>query len=107
MKRLLAAGSTALLTTSGAFAGDLAPAPGPVYDWTGFYLGGNIGAAFNSSSADEQALQADLPSDIAHDLANEVQSSSTVFTGGGELGYNWQIDSFVIGAETDFNFTGF
>src|SRR5438045_714237 len=106
MKRTSLAGLTLFLLTSGAYAADVAPVP-VVYDWTGFYLGGNAGAAFNSSKADEQALEGDLPPDLAHELADKVQSSNTVFTGGGELGYNWQVNSFVFGAETDFNWLGF
>lgn len=61
MKKILL-GSVALvaLGTASAFAADLpartytkAPAyvPAPIYNWTGFYIGGHIGGAFNGSDS--------------------------------------------------------
>jgi len=107
MRRFFLVASTLFLLSSGAYAADMPAEPVAVYDWSGFYLGGNAGAAFNSSSVDEHALQGDIPPNLAHDLADKIDSSQTVFTGGGLLGYNWQMDNLVIGAETDFNFLGF
>src|SRR5262249_53711034 len=87
-------------------AADLGPGPAPVYDWTGFYVGGNLGAAINSSTVDDDVHSGDL-GPLGKDLKDEIQSSQTVFTGGGGIGYNWQIENWVFGAETDFNFTDF
>src|SRR6202047_2955257 len=58
MKRIfIAIAAVGSLLTTGAFAADLAPvytkAPPPVvavYDWTGFYIGGNIGYSWGRSS---------------------------------------------------------
>jgi len=88
-----------------AIAAEMVPPP-VVYDWTGFYVGGNLGAAINSSTVDQNVNSGDL-GDIGKELKDQIQDSQTVFTGGGELGYNWQFNSWVLGAEADFNWTDF
>ena len=58
MKRILIAASVALVTASGAQAADLAarpytkapPAVAAVYDWTGFYVGGNVGYGWGGNT---------------------------------------------------------
>ena len=64
MKRILIAGALALAAGGQALAADLPPAPPPpprapatyipapipYYNWTGFYIGGNLGYGFTSSS---------------------------------------------------------
>ncbi|HWM82534.1 MAG TPA: outer membrane protein [Pseudolabrys sp.] len=93
MKRaILAAAMTALLAGS-AYAADLpvrhmpvkAPVAVPYYNWTGFYIGVNAGGAFGRIS------QAGFGSD-----------SLNGFAGGAQIGYNWQVNNFVFGVETDF-----
>src|SRR4029078_13731798 len=88
-----------------AIAAEMVPPPA-VYDWTGFYVGGNLGAAMNSSTVDQNVNSGDL-GDVGKELKDQIQDSQTVFTGGGELGYNWQFNSWVLGAEADFNFPDF
>ena len=73
------------------------PAPVvPVFSWTGFYLGGNIGGAWSSTT---------VTSNITG--ANWKPSNST-FIGGGQLGYNyqWPGSNWVIGAEWTFDWGG-
>ena len=58
MKRILIAAAVALGTASGAQAADLAarpytkapPAVAAVYDWTGFYVGGNVGYGWGGNT---------------------------------------------------------
>ena len=58
MKRILIAAAVALSTASGAQAADLAarpytkapPAVAAVYDWTGFYVGGNVGYGWGGNT---------------------------------------------------------
>lgn len=60
-----------------------APAPAyyaPYFSWTGFYAGVNGGYGWSSSFADN--------------------AKGGVY--GGQLGYNWQINNFVLGIEGDF-----
>lgn len=85
-----AAPAAALLLAAGfgAHAADLSKAykaqPAPVaasFNWSGFYIGANAGYGWGSSN-----------------LSGAV--------GGGQLGYNWQADRFVLGIETDFQASG-
>jgi len=97
MKKIISSGvaAAALLVAAPAFAADIAqPYPTkapvvavePVFSWTGFYLGGNVGGAWGSG---EDAL----------DLLGLEPSG---FIGGGQLGYNVQLDNnIVIGIEAD------
>jgi opacity protein-like surface antigen len=81
-----------------AWAADLplkAPAVPASYDWTGFYLGGNLGAT-NATSSFSDTLAA----------ARSTFSSSNPasFLGGGQLGVNYEFHSgLVIGAEAMFD----
>src|SRR5580704_16201997 len=100
MKRIMIASALALATAAPALAADLPPpaapprAPvayipaGPIFSWTGFYVGLNAGGAFGSSSWT-------TPS-------GPVSSFSTIGAlAGAQIGGNYQIGQFVIGAEGD------
>ena len=88
--------------------------PPPVYSWTGFYIGGNFGAGFGTTEA---TLNIGPPNTIINALAGPgvppitvnvpvVSQSSNGFLGGGQLGYNWQMGTFVFGVEGDFDAAG-
>ena len=81
-----------------AWAADLplkAPAVAADYDWTGFYLGGNLGAANGTTSF----------SDTFRPLRSTFSSSNPAsFIGGGQLGINYEFRSgLVVGAEAMFD----
>jgi hypothetical protein len=81
-----------------AWAADLplkAPAAPAYYDWTGFYLGGNLGAANGTTSF----------SDTIRPLPSTFSSSNPAsFIGGGQLGINYEFRSgLVVGAEAMFD----
>ncbi len=81
-----------------AFAADLPvkappPAPVPIFSWTGLYLGANIGGARSSGSVTDVITGANLNSD------------SSGFIGGGQVGYNYQFNTFVLGVEWDIDGT--
>jgi outer membrane immunogenic protein len=68
------------------------PAPAPVYNWTGFYIGGNLGAGFTSGSFSDT---------LGSTFTN---SSSTTFLGGGQVGVNDEFwGGVVVGAEAMFD----
>ena len=104
MKTLLAATalSTALLAAP-AMAADLSRgvAPSPAlapasvvdygFNWTGGYVGANVGYRW---------LSADASNGI--DPSSSPDSSSVA--GGLQAGYNWQMNQFVFGVETDFGY---
>jgi outer membrane immunogenic protein len=118
MKKLALAISLALFGTASALAADIAPAytkapvMAPVYSWTGFYLGGNLGGAWGSSDPTTSTVfsptgyfaTSSVPA-IGTVGAQNINSSSV--TGGFTAGYNWQINRVVLGIEGDINYFGF
>jgi outer membrane immunogenic protein len=115
------AASVAALATT-ANAADMAPAPS-VYDWTGAYIGLNAGIAWGNSEVngrigcidngidtiaviDRCALLED-GEDFSFSDLGVGDDDGTAFTGGAMIGYNWQMDSLVLGVEADVNYAGF
>jgi outer membrane immunogenic protein len=79
------------------------PAPAPVYNWTGFYIGGHVGGAWTSADGSWDPL----PSPIAFS-ANQISGdfNGTGIIGGVQVGYNWQFaPSWVVGIEGDWSWT--
>ncbi len=65
----------------------------PVYNWTGFYIGGNLGAGFSKGSY----------SDTFGSTFNS-SNSQTSFLGGGQVGFNYEfMGGAIIGAEAMFD----
>src|ERR1700722_3274678 len=103
-KLLRATALTSLLlgTSFAANAADLPPAPRapvpympvavPVFSWTGFYIGGNLGGGWNRGNVVDSVFG-----------VNFTNGNSTSFLGGGQVGGNYQIGAFVIGAEAAFD----
>jgi outer membrane immunogenic protein len=105
MRTLLLTTVALLGLTAGAGAADL---PGrtvdfpvvaavPVFTWTGFYVGVNAGYGWNTNS-DDRYFDPTLGVYVGGDDNNGG------FVGGGQIGYNYQIGSFVIGVETDIQY---
>jgi outer membrane immunogenic protein len=102
MKKILLA-SVALFGFAGAAsAADLPlraapPAPviaaAPIFTWTGFYVGVNAGYGWSDDDFD------------AVDFADDEDDGG--FVGGAQIGYNYQIGSFVVGLEGDVQFADF
>ena len=115
-KALLAACilTSAAMMVPAAHAADIAPA---AYDWTGIYFGVNAGAGFNNSDLSNSLSYsgANIPGGPTADqlnallsgVGNKLNGDDTAFTGGGMIGYNWQHDALVLGAEADLNYLGF
>jgi outer membrane immunogenic protein len=87
-----------------------APVVAPAYNWTGFYVGVNAGWAWSDSDlrlTPNAPLTAPggLGDTIALLVANQpTRRRADGFTGGGQIGYNWQTDNWVFGWEADFNY---
>jgi outer membrane immunogenic protein len=97
-----------------AFAADLPvkalPVPVPVGPWTGFYIGANAGAAWLNSTTFTTTPGGTLvsaPFDGSLGWGESLSASThTAFTGGGQAGYNVQINNWVVGVETDLQYLG-
>ena len=105
MKRILIASAVAFAAGGQALAADLPPpmappprAPAiyvpvaPLYNWTGFYIGGNLGFGFTGGSFNSSAG------------TSVRRTTSTSFLGGGQVGVNYEFGGgVVIGAEAMFD----
>lgn len=78
----------------------------PVFTWTGFYFGGNAGYLWSDTNVTTTGNQALTAANVA---SNRRPGSFNVepdgFIGGGQFGYNVQMGSFVVGIETDIQYT--
>jgi outer membrane immunogenic protein len=107
--RYVAIACLATLGPGSAGAADLGGRPPPLQAapldsmpallWTGLYLGLNAGY---SSSRDFTREISAIPYDGA-DL-ERFRSRDRGFTGGGQIGYNYQAGHLVVGLEADFNY---
>lgn len=74
--------------------------------WTGFYVGGSVGGADQSSPTRIQGAGPgnQVQSSIdAGNVASRLSPSGRNVTFTGQLGFNYQLGAMVLGAETDFS----
>lgn len=89
------------MATNAANAADLPVRPGlmpapiaaPLFNWTGFYVGANVGGGWANGTLSDSFT------------GTSQSNSSSDFVGGGQLGYNYQMGIFVLGAEGTFDGT--
>lgn len=77
--------------------------PGSYFSWTGFYIGGNLGYSWGTSSS------TNLPNSGNGDAFNGEDGFSVQphgWMGGLSAGYNWQYDNLVVGLEADLGYLG-
>lgn len=101
--RLLSTVAAAAMLTgiavTGARAADVVAEPA-AHDWTGLYIGAHVG--YGEANFDG-CIECDT--DGSDMDASDLDLSDVV--GGGHLGYNFQMDSLVLGIEADFSWVGF
>jgi outer membrane immunogenic protein len=103
MRRILIAGVCALAAGQ-ALAADLPPSPPPrapavyvppappPFSWTAFYIGGNVGAGWNTGTISDSRTN-----------SSWGINNNTTFVGGGQVGGNLQFNALVVGVEADFD----
>jgi outer membrane immunogenic protein len=110
--RKFAIAFAALALTGPAFAADMAvkmpvKAPPPsaaVNNWTGFYVGGNVGYAWTN---DFQSSFSDPFGAVPFATTNLSAGGGSGALGGVQLGWNWQFaPTWVVGIEGDFDWAG-
>ncbi len=107
MRKILPASAAAITLSTGAFAADLpgrapAIAPAPIFvamNWTGFYVGAQVGAIQGKDNAQLNVLGVPVAGAAA-------SFNDTAIIGGLHAGYNWQFNSLVVGLELDGNISG-
>jgi len=107
MKKQILIAPATLLVVGHAFAADLPPPPGPPptapatyvpgppvlpYNWSGIYLGINGGYGFSNNGWNDAA-------------GGSASFTGQGFLGGGTIGGNYQVGTFVFGVEGDGDWT--
>jgi outer membrane immunogenic protein len=107
MRRVFFGIAIATILTTSAMAADLAvkapPIPPVVYDWTGFYIGLNLGYSWGRSS--DLSTLTNFPLGLPY-FSNTDSSRMDGVVGGAQAGYNWQVTNWVLGIEQDLDGTG-
>ncbi|MEY9880660.1 outer membrane protein [Bradyrhizobium sp. USDA 328] len=91
---LLGATTIALVACGAANAADLEPEeklPPAVWNWSGGYIGGHVGGGYGRTS---------FSNSYGPSIYGGVVDTP-VFLAGGQIGYNWQKNSWVFGLELD------
>lgn len=99
-------------TAASAYAAVAAPAvvaPPPIYTWTGFYVGGNVGGSWGDARTDIQSSGANSTLFGNASYTNPTVAFADTSTqrlngliGGGQVGYNYQVSPhWVLGLEAD------
>jgi outer membrane immunogenic protein len=109
MKRIFGGMVVAAALSGSAFAADLgartygkAPAmAAPATNWSGLYIGGNVGHGWGNGST---GILPSSEDDIFP--ASTLDSRLKGVFGGAQIGYNWQIGSLVTGVEADIQGSG-
>ena len=88
------AASAADLPVKAPYTAAVVPAP---FTWTGFYVGATIGGVGSSSKAA-------FSDPVSYYYYGNLNDNGTSVTGGFTAGYNYQINSIVVGVEADYSF---
>ena len=108
-RQLLLASVGAVALAGTAVAADLAPPPPPpvpIYSWTGLYVGAQVGYAWGNDHISALGVGAfGGPASLI--VTSNFGTSPQGVIGGGHVGYNLQINQWVVGFEGSFDGTSF
>jgi outer membrane immunogenic protein len=106
-KFVVAAVAAVVFCGAPVFAADIpvkTPPAAPVFNWTGFYLGGNVGYGV---ARDPSSSSLDDPRGLSRPFPETFNVSPRGALGGGQIGYNWQAArNWVLGVEADIQASG-
>ena len=125
MKKLLVGVLGVVSMATSASAADLAARPytkappvvSPAYNWSGFYIGGNVGYGFGRADEDSGSALAVGPdaggailvpvltTPVIIPFASSTRTPVDGVIGGGQIGYNAQFSRWVLGIEADIQAT--
>jgi outer membrane immunogenic protein len=77
----------------------------PVYNWSGFYIGGHVGAKWADHDGDIFLDNVVGFTPLGLVGFGNGGEDETAFKGGGQIGFNWQAGGWVFGVEGDFSGT--
>ena len=102
-RSILLAAACAIVSVQAAYAADMptkAPAYAPIamYNWTGFYVGGQVGGGWFSSQTTDVDATTSFPAGF---VQGTIDGNGLL--GGGYAGFNYQINQFVIGIDGDYS----
>jgi outer membrane immunogenic protein len=109
-KLALAIAALSALVAAPAFAADLTPAPVykapppmvvPPPQWTGWYIGLNLGGSFGTATQTGSFPPAPIPGTPFGSASSDLDG----VIGGAQIGYNWQNGNWVLGIEADIQAT--
>ena len=108
MKTLALAASILAVSAVAASAADLhTKAPTrvtEVFNWTGFYVGGNVGGAWENESGTSNFFSSSAPAAQTNTpQSNSLRNRAVI--GGVHAGYNWQTTRWVFAVEADWDWT--
>jgi outer membrane immunogenic protein len=110
--KILAAAAFVGVTATSAFAADMAVKARPmpvveVWNWTGFYIGGNAGYSWGRTNTDvtyyNTATGAIIAPPAGSILNNRFNMDGAI--AGGQAGYNWQSGNWLFGLEGDLQWS--
>jgi outer membrane immunogenic protein len=86
----------------------------PIWSWTGFYVGANVGYSWGQSSNSWNVFAPNfttgdincIPAGGAFCLSWGDSNKMNGAIGGFQAGYNWQSGNWLVGIETDFDLSG-
>jgi outer membrane immunogenic protein len=118
---ILASTSALVALAAPAFANDLptraaqtpaatqafAAVPPPVFNWTGYYIGANVGYSWGSARSEFDFPGIPVAGVPVGRFSNSDKANLNGAIGGFQAGYNWQTaPNWLWGLETDFQWSG-
>lgn len=79
------------------------PVVAPYYNWTGLHVGGHIGWGW--ANEDQTLVAFSPPGGQGLPIGSTLGTDRDGFLGGVQIGYNWQIQNWVLGIEGDWSWT--